>query len=225
MGMNRCLCHLRHASTNHMPCMNAKPRHYPRNNAWARRSAIRSFRPNISITTGKVRSAQKVGRKMRQAFRPELNNEMFAWRLRKDARSANSKAGQLTYHKDHTDSPCIWLIGEACLARAERGRRRSPRPAAHCTTSGAVRRGVCIGKCSRNALPANPPSPARPSRAGGGPTRFRLGSSPHCSAGTSPMSCRASCTQAHARTRTHTHTHTHTITCLLACRWLLLFSY
>ena len=80
---------------------------------------------------------------------------------------------QLTYHMDHTDSPCIWLTDEACPARDERGTRRTPRPAAHRTTSGAVRRGVCIGKCSRNALPANPPSPALPNRAGGGPTRFR----------------------------------------------------
>ena len=47
----------------HVPALHLSRHWRTACHVWARGSALRIFRPNISNTTGKVRSVQKVGRK------------------------------------------------------------------------------------------------------------------------------------------------------------------
>ena len=83
--------------------------------------------PNISNTTGKVRSVQKVGRfvfaEMQAAIAIHTGIPVVEMRI---CLHELNTCGNITFRMGHTHWLCNWLSGGACLARGGKGTRLRP---------------------------------------------------------------------------------------------------
>ena len=140
--------------------------------------------PNCSITTGKVRSDQKVGRFMFVAVWAAFailstKHDQSCCRiptleLRIRPHTLNT-CGSITFHMGHTHRLCIRLSSGACLPNGGKGMTSIPQMVGCYTKSRSETPGAYIDRRSCNARPSKQPSRARPSHGGDVPTASQWG--------------------------------------------------
>ena len=143
----------------------------------------KSPKQNISNTTGKVRSVQKVGRfmfaEMQAAFAihigiPALELRIIpALELRIRLHELDT-CGNITF-TSHTHWLCNWVSGGACLVRGGKSTTWMPRIVGHRTESVSEMPGTCTDRRSSNARPSDQPPRARPNRGEAVPIEFQWG--------------------------------------------------